>query len=147
VIRLNFNGSGWFAPPGGFPLRLSRATDLVCSGVVPKGYETLTATVQCDAGATADVSLAIYTMPTTTTGSDGVEVDRVDEDGVGSAESTITLSLPETTTMQPVPYVVRFWVRELRGSDAETVSRDGSTAAADLPKIPFGLELNSLVAT
>jgi hypothetical protein len=147
VIRLNLNGAGWFAAPGGFPLRLSRATDVVCSGVLPKGYETLTATVQCEAGATADVSLAIFTMPTTSSGNDGSEVDRVDTDGVTSVESTITLTLPSTSTTEPVPYVVRFWVRDIEGSAAEEVDRDGSTDEADLPRVPYGLELISLVAT
>lgn len=146
MIRLNCNGSGWFAAPGGLPLRLSRATDLVCSGVIPKGYETLTATVQCESGASADVSLAIYTMPTTTTGNDGAEIDRVD-DTVGSTQGTLSLALPDSSTTAPVPYVVRFWVRSIRGEDAETVSRDGSTTAANLPSIPRGFNLISLVAT
>jgi hypothetical protein len=60
----SINASGWVAVPGGYPVEL-KGGDAI-EAVIPKGYETITASVRCDSGVTGTVKLAIFEMPEAT---------------------------------------------------------------------------------
>src|SRR6185312_4932083 len=129
---MNLTGNAYYSVAGGFPFTLTAAGDSLLSGVVPKLTSTVVAIVQAEVG-TADVHMGIFTMPTTSGGNDNALVLQVDSIGVGVSGATMTLAVPDQTAAAPTCYVLRLWFDNASGSDAETVSRDGSTAASSLP--------------
>lgn len=140
---MNLNAGNLMAVPGGYPIRLLTAIDAFLSGVVPKAAVSVTAIVQPEFGS-ANVHLALYAMPSTTTGSDGAQVARTDVVGATSTTPT-TVVVTAPTGVLPAPYVVRLWVDGVTGTSQDTVSRDGTTAVAVEPRIPAAVRVLSVI--
>ena len=143
---MNLTGNAYYSVAGGFPFRLISSGDSLLSGVVPKLTSTVVASVQAESG-TADVHMGIFTMPMTSGGNDNAIVLQVDSIGVDVNGETLTLTVPDQTTSAPTCYVLRLWCDNVSGSSAETVSRDGPTSVANLPRIPTGVLVNSVQVT
>lgn len=141
MINMNLNSAGYFSTPAGYPVRLSKATDTMLSGVLPNTYTTVSAVIQTEKG-TANAHLALYTMPTTSGGNDGALVVQSDLVGLSTSQQTLTVTAP--TSGLPTTYVVRLWVDSIAGSNPETISRDGTTAASALPSVPTGVKVASV---
>jgi hypothetical protein len=141
-MHMGLNAGGMMAVPGGYPLRLLPALDSMLSGVIPPTALGVTAVVKPELAA-ANVHLALYAMPTASGGGDQALVAQADALGITSAaQSTIAISVPMGTL--PTPYVVRLWVDGITGANADTISRDGSTAPANEPAIPSGVLVYSV---
>jgi hypothetical protein len=133
---------------------------MTIQGVIPVGVVSVTATVFAEQG-TANVHLALFTMPTYvstgTVSSDNalvvsstnaatglVTYAQADIFGLAAASQSLTVNVP--TGVQPVPYIVRLWADTITGYNVETISRDATTAAANLPPVPTGVQVLSMVA-
>lgn len=140
---MNLNPGGLFSVPGGFPLRLLAARDAMLSGVITSAVSSVSATVQTESG-TANAYLALYTMPTTSNGSDNAQVAVTTVSGLTSTAQTMTVAVPSNAQ---ACYVVRLWVDTVTGSTADTISRDGSTATTAEPTIPGAVKVTSVSVT
>lgn len=143
AATMNLTGNGLMAVVGGYPQRLLSAWDSIESGVIPKLTGTVTAIVTAESG-TADVHLGLFRMPTSSGGGDNALVVQSDALGVRNTATTLTVTVPDQTLAAPACYVVRLWCDNVTGSSAETVSRDGTTAAANLPRVPTGVSVASI---
>lgn len=141
---MNLNGAGVYAVPFGYPARLLPAWDSTLSGTLPAQFATVSAIVQTEKG-TANVHVGLFAMPTTSGGNDGAAIAQTDLIGLSTSQQTITVTVP--AGLSPIPYVVRVWVDAIAGKNAETISRDGSTAAASLPPIPTGVLVQSVTVS
>lgn len=140
---MNLNAGASFGVPRGFPVRLSAAGESILSGVIPRGIASVTATLATEIG-TASAHLALCTMPTTSGGNDNAIVAQSDVTGLTTkAGQTISISVPDVTLC----YIVKLWVDKIAGSSSDTISRDGSTAAANEPRIPSGVVVSSITVT
>lgn len=149
IVNGNLNAAGSFSLPGGYNFRLSQAGAGMVQGIVPASVASVSAVLACEKG-TCNAHLALYTMPNatpvngaaSTLSADGALVVQTDLTGLGTTQQTITVTAP--TGVQPVPYIVRLWIDSVSGFNAETISRDGSTLAANLPSIPTGVLVYSM---
>ena len=140
---MNLNPGGRFSVPGGYPVRLLFARDVFLSGVVPKGTTSVTATLQTESGK-ANAHLGVFYMPSSVGGTDGAPISQVDITGLTSTSTSFSISMPDPTANAPSCYVVRLWVDSITGSAPETISRDGTTAAASLPSVPVAVKVTSV---
>ncbi len=148
MINCNLTSNGYFAPPGGYPFRLSVGQD-TATGFIPKGITTVQATVKPNY--VADLHLAIYTAPTAAGGDDGALVLQVDALATTTLGATLTLTVPASTSLVPVApaeYIVRLWYDNALGGTADTIARD--TAVTDTSTqalIPFGVAVSSFTVS
>lgn len=143
AINMNLSANSVYTVPGGYPVRLLPAWDSMLSGVAPKTATSVSATVATESG-TANAYLALYTMPTTSGGNDGAQVAIASIIGLTATAQTMTVSVPSGA---PTCYVVRIWVDTITGSNADTISRDGSTATSAEPRIPVAVKVSSVSVT
>lgn len=142
-----------YSAPQGYPLPLNKQRTLAV-GVVPPQATTIN--VECYADVGCDAHLALFNMPTAMgvpatlmnygDRNDGLLVTQTDLSGnvttfqtdssVTTESTTISLSLPTGTGLLPQPYIFHFWVDNIQGSSADSVSRDSGTPVADNPRIP-----------
>lgn len=146
MINCNLTGNNYFTPPGGFPFRLYKGQE-TAQAFVPKGTVTVVAVVAPEY--VADVHMALFTAPSSTTGSDGAPISgtQVDSLAVPSSQpATLTVTIP--TTSAPAEYVVRLWFDNAISGTADTVVRDVAiTDTTKQVKIPFGVNVTSFIAT
>lgn len=142
-IAANLNSAGELVPPTGYPVRLLAARHKTLEGIISPWVSSVSATVQAEKG-TANAYMALFTMPTTSGGTDGAEVanTRSTIRGLTSTQQTITVTVP--TTVAPACYVVRLWCDSITGTNADTISRDGSTATSSEPTIPVAVKVSSM---
>ena len=142
AYNVNLCPNGYLTPPTGYPIRLWIGGDLMLSGFLPKGASSISVTAECETGI-ANAHLAIFTAPTTSGGNDNALVAEVDAVMSATAQ-TMMLNIPNassTPPVQPVTYVVRFWVDTITGTTLGAV-RTGS-GAADL--VPTGVVVTSMM--
>lgn len=142
MINANLTSNGYFAAPGGLPFRLYPGQD-TAQAFIPAGIVTVTATVVPDY--IANVHLAIYYPPTTSNGSDGALVSQVDASAVTASGTTLTLTVPSSTS---ATYVVRLWYDTALSGKADSIARD--TAVTDTTKqalIPYGVSVTNFQVT
>ncbi len=142
MLNLNLNAAGTFSVCGGYPFRLLPAGDYVASGVIDKTVSSVSAIVQTEAGS-ANVHLGLFTMPATSTDGDNASLVQTDAVVTGTPQ-TVTVTVP---TAAPACYVVRLWVDSITGATADTISRDGSTAASLEPLIPVAVSVSSVTVS
>jgi len=145
-IAANLNSAGVLVPPEGFPVRLLAARHTTLEGIISQWVASVSATVKTEKG-TANAYMALFTMPTTSGGQDGAEVTgtRVTVAGLTTVAQTLTVTVPKTVA--PAAYTVRLCVDSITGANADTISRDGSTATAYEPTIPVAVVVTSMTVS
>jgi hypothetical protein len=140
VLALNLAGNGYLTPPGGYPFVLWAGGQTFANGAIPKGASSITATVIANGGVTPTGSgsapanankgapnayLALFAMPTSSGGADGAEVagTRVTVIGMSALQSsTLTCTVPSTSSAAPACYIARLWVDGLSGTNGVKIS-------------------------
>src|SRR5437879_6022702 len=91
MLPLNLAGNGYLSPAGGYPLRLSAASDSVAAGLFPRAYTTATAVVAADTIWLAH--LGIFIPPMFSGGSDLGVIAQSDL-LITATKTPITVTLP-----------------------------------------------------
>jgi hypothetical protein len=146
MINCNLTSNNYLAPPAGFPFRLYKGQE-TAQAFVPKGTVTVVATIKPDY--VADVHMALFAAPTSTTGSDGAPISGTQVNSTGvRASQPVTLTVTIPTTVAPAEYVVRVWYDNASGGTSDTIVRD--TAITDVTKqvkLPYGVSVTSFTIT
>lgn len=137
-LALALTSNGYMAAPSGYPLSLSLAGSWMAEGVIPPGAVTVTVVARCQpgvtaagdgeepvanaSGRTADLHLALFSAPSTSSGADGLIQESEDLEGLTATEETVVITVPSGTTTRPLPLVFKVWVDNLTGTDYVSVS-------------------------
>lgn len=146
MINCNLTSNNYFAPPGGYPFRLYRGNE-IAQGFVPKGTVTVVAVLKPDY--VADLHMALFTAPTTSSGSDGAPISGTQVDSLAvSASQPATLTVTIPTTVAPAEYIVRLWYDNAISGTTDTTVRDVAvTDVTKQVKLPFGVSVTSFSIT
>lgn len=146
MINCNLTSNNYLAPPSGFPFRLYKGQE-TAQAFIPKGTVTVVATIKPDY--IADVHMALFAAPSSTTGSDGAPVSGTQVDSTAvSASLPVTLTVTIPTTVAPAEYVVRVWFDNAIGGTTDTTVRDAAiTDVAKQVKLPYGVSVTSFLIT
>jgi hypothetical protein len=146
VINCNLTSNNYFAPPSGYPFRLYKGNE-IAQGFIPKGTVTVVAVLRPDY--VADVHMALFTAPTTSSGSDGAPISGTQVDSLAvlaSQPATLTVTIP--TTAAPAEYIVRLWYDNATSGTTDTTVRDVAvTDVTKQVKLPFGVSVTSFSIT